>query len=73
VSEPLPYDDAELRSGWENGDIAFAVRGNYFAIFYKDEEISPQFDGMVSMGALEDDLAIMDNLDGNLAVSIEAK
>lgn len=71
MSEPLPYDKAELRSGWKNGDIAFAVSGSYFAILYKDEEISQQFDGMVTMGALQGDPAIMDSLDGSIAVRIE--
>ncbi|WFS61919.1 cyclophilin-like fold protein [Pseudodesulfovibrio thermohalotolerans] len=71
MSEPLPYDDAELRSGWKNGDIAFAVSGNYFAILYKDEDISQQFDGMVTMGGLGCDPAIMGTLDGSIAVRIE--
>lgn len=73
MGEPLPYDRAELRSGWKNGDIAFAVSGNYFAILYKDEEISQQFDGMVTMGALGCDPAVMGTLDGAISVRIELK
>lgn len=73
MGEPLPYDQAELRSGWENGDIAFAVSGNYFAILYKDEEISQQFDGMVTMGALDCAPAVMGTLDGAISVRIELK
>ena len=73
MSEPLPYDRAELRSGWTNGDIAFAVSGSYFVVLYKDEEISRQFDGMVTMGALEGDPLIMETLDGSIAVRIEAE
>jgi len=71
MSESLPYDEAELRSGWTNGDIAFAVDGNYFAILYKDEEVSQQFDGMVTMGALGVDPAIMGTLDRGISVRIE--
>lgn len=71
ITEPLPYDKSELRSGWKNGDIAFAVNGDYFAILYKDEEISEQFDGMVTMGALDCDPAVMGTLDGSIAVRIE--
>ena len=71
MSDPLPYDMAELHSGWKNGDIAFAVNGNYFAILYKGEEISQEFDGMVTMGALTGDSAIMDTLDGGISVRIE--
>ena len=73
MREPLPYDQAELHSGWKNGDIAFAVSGNYFAILYKDEEISQQFDGMVTMGALTCDPAVMGTLDEAIAVRIELK
>ncbi|QJB57521.1 cyclophilin-like fold protein [Pseudodesulfovibrio sp. zrk46] len=73
MSEPLPYDAVELHSGWRNGDIAFAVSGSYFAILYKDEEISQQFDGMVTMGTLDGDPAIMDTLDAGIDVRIESK
>ncbi len=73
MSEPLPYDAAELRSGWKNGDIAFAVDGSYFAILYKDEELSHQYDGMVTMGALDVPPSIMDTLDGTISVRIERK
>lgn len=73
MSEPLPYDDSELRRGWKNGDIAFAVNGDYFAILYKGDEISEQFDGMVTMGTLDCDLGIMDTLNGRIVVRIESE
>lgn len=72
MKEALPYDSSELQSGWTNGDIAYAVSGDYFAILYKDEEISQDFDGMVTMGALEGDPGIMETLDGSIAVRIES-
>lgn len=71
MGEALPYDDSELRSGWTNGDIAFAVSGSYFAILYKDEEISGQFDGMVTMGGLSCDPSVMETLDGSISLTIE--
>lgn len=71
MGDVLPHDAAELRSGWTNGDIAFAVNGNYFAILYKGEEISRQYDGMVTMGALDCPPSIMDTLDANISVRIE--
>jgi hypothetical protein len=73
MSDTLPYDATTLRSGWSNGDIAFAVDGNYFAILYKDEEISQQFDGMVTMGRLDCPPTVMETLDGSIAVRIERK
>ncbi len=71
VMDALPYKKEELRSGWTNGDIAFAVAGNYFAILYKDEELSQEYDGMVTMGALTCDLSMMDQLKGSISVRIE--
>lgn len=73
MSDSLPYDKTSLRSGWKNGDIAYAVDGNYFAILYKDEEISQQFDGMVTMGALDCEPSIMETLNGSISVRIELK
>ena len=71
MRDPLPYDEHDARKGWRNGDIAFAVDGNYFTILYKDEEISRQYDGIVTLGVLDAPLAIMDTLEASISVSIE--
>lgn len=71
MRDPLPYDEHDARNGWLNGDIAFAIDGNYFTILYKDEDISQQYDGIVTLGVLEAPLAIMDTLGTSIAVSIE--
>ena len=71
MDAPLPYDKKDMRSGWLNGDIAFAVDGNYFTILYKDEEISQRFDGIVNMGVISAPLSAMDALDRSISVSIE--
>lgn len=71
MEEPLPYDKQDLKSGWLNGDIAFAVSGNYFTILYRDEEISGQFDGIVNMGVLRAPLSVMDTLDETVSMRIE--
>lgn len=72
VMDALPYDEADVHSGWKNGDIAFVLAGNYFAILYKDEEISMQFDGMVTLGALDTDPSVMDTLDSGISIVIES-
>ena len=71
MDEPLPYDAADLHSGWRNGDIAFAKDGNYFAILYKDEEISRQYDGMVTLGGLSGPPSVMETFDASIVVRIE--
>jgi len=71
MDKPLPYGEKDVRSGWLNGDIAFAVSGNYFTILYKDEEISAQYDGIVNLGVLRAPLSVMDTLAGSISVRIE--
>lgn len=71
MDDALPYDRQDMKDGWLNGDIAFAVNGNYFTILYKDEEISKQFDGIVNMGIIKTPLSVMDTLDGSITVRIE--
>lgn len=71
MSEHLPYDKKDMQNGWLNGDIALAVSGNYFAILYKDEETSQQFDGIVNMGVLKAPLSVMDTLGRSITLRIE--
>ena len=71
MDKALPYDKQDMRKGWLNGDIAFAVDGSYFTILYKDEAISEQFDGIVNMGVLKAPLSVMDSLDSAISLKIE--
>lgn len=71
MKDTLAYDKEDLRSGWKNGDISFAVDGNYFTVLFKDEEISQQFDGIVNMGVISEPLAVMDSLERSISVRIE--
>ena len=71
VMSALAYKPEELRNGWSDGDIAFAADGNYFAILYKDEEISGQYGNMVTMGKLSGDPLIMETLENQITVTIE--
>ena len=70
MRDPLPYDEDDAQSGWLNGDIAFAIDGNYFTILYKDEEVSQQYDGIVTLGVLDAPLSIMDTLETSISVGI---
>ena len=73
MNEPLSYDEKDLRNGWSNGDIAFAAEGNYFAILYKDEEISQQFGNLVTLGKVNAPLDVMDALSDEISVRIELR
>ncbi|WP_051309045.1 cyclophilin-like fold protein [Desulfogranum japonicum] len=70
VMKALSYNQSELRNGWSNGDLAFAADGNYFAILYKDEEISQQYGNMVTLGKITVQPSIMDTLDEQISVTI---
>ncbi len=71
MNEALPCDNQDMRRGWLNGDISFAVDGSYFTILYKDEEISEQYDGIVNMGIIKAPLSVMETLGGSISVRIE--
>lgn len=71
--KPLAFDQSDLRNGWANGDLAFAAEGNYFAILYKDDEISGQYGNLVTLGRITVDPAIMDTLPGEIRVTIALK
>ena len=71
MSEPLSYDAKDLRHGWSNGDIAFAADGSYFAILYKDEEISRQFGNLVTLGKIKGPPSVMNALNRQIDVRIE--
>ena len=73
MDTPLSYDKDDLRHGWQNGDIAFAADGSYFAILYKDEEISHQFGNLVTLGKINGSLSVMDMLNAEISLKIELK
>jgi len=73
MAQPLDFDETDLRNGWSNGDIAFAADGSYFAILYKDEELSEQYGNLVTLGKITVDPAIMDTLAGEIVVTIAPK
>lgn len=50
MSEPLNYDEADVHNGWMNGDLAFARDGNYFVMFYADEDDSSVYGHQITLG-----------------------
>lgn len=70
MAKPLVFDESDLRNGWTNGDIAFAADGSYFAILYKDEELSEQYGNLVTLGRITVNPAIMDTLASEIVVTI---
>lgn len=71
MSDAPPYDEQDEQNGWINGDISFETSGNYFAILYKDEQISQQYGNLVPMGRITVPLSVMDTLANEINVRIE--
>lgn len=70
MSDPLKYDPADVRHGWKNGDIHFATDGNYFVLFFADEEISKQYGHQVHIGKMDVDLDKLRGLGGDIEVTV---
>ena len=73
MDNPLPYQKEDLKNGWRNGEISFAADGSYFAILYKDEEISAQFGNLVTLGRLSEDPMVMETLPAQISLKIDLK
>ena len=71
MADPLPYDAKDKQNGWTDGDISFDAGGNYFAILYKDQDISQQFGNLVPMGRITGSPLVMDSLDSQISLTIE--
>lgn len=70
MPRPLKYDPADVQHGWKNGDIHFAVDGNYFVLFFADEEISEQYGHQVHIGRMDVDLNELRNLGRDIEVTV---
>lgn len=68
----LPYDEADVHSGWVNGDVNYNPHGGWFAVLYGDEEHSGRYGDQVVMGRIEgSELAKVQSLDGDFDLRIE--
>lgn len=71
MDDPLEYDEADVHRGWLNGDLGFARDGDYFVIFFDDEEISKKFDHQITLGKVDVDLSVVKALGDSIEVTIE--
>ena len=71
MNDPLPYDEKDEHHGWLNGDVDFAIDGNWFTILFDNEEGSDSYDYQVNIGKVDCDLSVLRNLKGAYDVRIE--
>lgn len=70
MPDPLKYDPADVQHGWKNGDIHFATDGDYFVLFFADEEISQQYGHQVHIGRMDVDPNRLRSLGSDIEVTV---
>lgn len=67
----LPYEDAQVKHGWTNGDVNYNPGGGWFAVLFDDEENSRRYGDQVNMGRVTDPLSVLHGLSGSYEVLVE--
>lgn len=71
MSNPLPYNEADVHNGWMDGDIDFARDANYFTILFEDGENSQKYGHQITLGKLDGDLNVIKGLGSDVEMLIE--
>jgi len=67
--QALPYTQSQVRRGWSNGDINYNPGGNWFAVFFADEENSMRYGDQVNIGRIDGSLDSLRQLGENAGAS----
>ena len=67
----LEYSNADIKTGYKNGDLAFWTPGKNFVIFVDDEEKSASTGNLVILGRLTESQQVLDSLKGTLTITIK--
>ena len=68
----LPYEQNQVHNGWKNGDVNYNPQGGWFAVLHSGEEESSIYDDQVVMGRIvDDDLKVLQDLNGSFDLIIE--
>ena len=67
----LPHDEADIHSGWSDGDLNYKPEGNWLALFFDDERNSARYGGQVTLGHAAGPLEALRGLTGTVDVRIE--
>ena len=71
LSFSLPHDEADIHSGWSDGDLNYKPEGNWLALFFDDERNSARYGGQVTLGHATCPLDALRGLTGTVDVRIE--
>ena len=71
LSFSLPHDAVDVHPGWSDGDLNYKPEGDWFALFFDDEENSARYGGQVTLGHAVGPLDVLRGLSGTQEVRIE--
>lgn len=66
----IAYDEADVESGYQNGELAFWTPANNFVIFVSGEETSSGTGDLVKLGMITEPQEMLDALTGSIDVTI---
>lgn len=69
----IDYEETDITSGYENGDLVFWPGANNFVIFVNDEENSSNTTNLVKLGKVTSSLELLEALEGQIEVTIARK
>lgn len=67
----LPYEPAQVKHGWKNGNINYNPGGGWFAVLFDNEENSQRYGDQVNMGRVTCPLEVLHGLSGSYEVLVE--
>lgn len=72
VMDHLPYDEDDVQAGWFDGDLAFDISGDWFALFLRGANNDSRYQE-VSLGQLvnKEDIAKIAQLPTTVGITIE--
>ena len=66
-----PHDEADVHSGWSDGDLNYKPEGDWLALFFDDEKNSARYGGQVTLGHVDGPLDALRGLSGTHDARIE--
>lgn len=67
----LPYEPAQVKHGWKNGNINYNPGGGWFAVLFDNEENFQRYGDQVNMGRVTCPLEVLHGLSGGYEVLVE--
>lgn len=70
---PIRYEDTDVQTGYQTGDLAFCPPGQDFVIFTEKNDTASEVPGLVIIGRIDTDIEAVRNLGSAIRVTIDLK